>query len=92
MKNSFTLSTEECTCFRNVLTEVPLMAECFVYFRIELWMGKKPGAGKELCSETVDCQDSEKVYSFLSVGDPKCFKIYSWKKILTCTFRRNKLK
>ena len=52
MKNSFTLSTEECTCFRNDSAEVPLMAECFISFRIELWMGKKPGAEKELCSET----------------------------------------
>lgn len=51
MKNSFTLSTEVCTCFRNVSAEVPLMAECFISFRIELWLGKKPGAEKELCSE-----------------------------------------
>lgn len=51
MKNSFTLSTEECTCFTNVSAEVLLVAECFVYFRIELWMGKKPGAERARCSE-----------------------------------------
>lgn len=51
MKNSFTLSTEECTCFTNVSAEVLLVAECFVYFRIELCMGEKPQAEKEVCSE-----------------------------------------
>ena len=51
MKNSFTLGTEGWTRFTNVLAEVLLVTECFVYFRIELWMGKKPGAENEHCSE-----------------------------------------
>lgn len=52
MKNSSTLSPEECTCFTNVSAEVLLVAECFVYFRIELSMGERPQAEKEGCSET----------------------------------------
>lgn len=52
MKNSFALSPEECTCFTNVSAEVLLVAECFVYFRIELCMAESPRAEKEGCSET----------------------------------------
>jgi hypothetical protein len=64
MKNSFTLSTEECTYFTNVSAEVLLVAECFVYFRMGLWTGKRPEAEKEHCLGKVDCQGLEKVYSF----------------------------
>lgn len=48
MKNSFTLNTEECTCLTDVSAEALLAAECFVYFRVELWMRKAPGGERTL--------------------------------------------
>lgn len=44
MKNSFALSTVKCTYFTSVLAQELLVAECFVYFRLRLWTGQKPGA------------------------------------------------
>lgn len=45
MKNSFALSTAKCTYFTSAfIVQLLLVAECFVYFRLRLWTGQRPGA------------------------------------------------
>lgn len=92
MKNSFTLSTGKCTYFTSILAQVLLVPECFVYFRLKLWTGQRPGA-EELLRGGGGGGDSQALR-----GCPLCYQrqqsasLSSWEKILTCTFEEKQSK